>query len=46
MNHRAYYWKAVKTQLGLTWCLFWNGVVCNRGHHSNWGRTWFFKMKK
>jgi len=43
---RKYYLKAAKTQLALAWTLFWNGFVMNRGHHSNWGKTWFFKMKK
>lgn len=43
---RSYYWKAAKTQLALAWHLFWNGVAMNRGHHSEWKNTWFFKHKK
>lgn len=45
-GYRSYYWKKTREQLSLCWTLFWNGVVCNKGHHSEWNKTWFFKHKK
>lgn len=46
MSYRKYYWNKFKEQLYYTWYVLWNGVICNKGHHSSWGRSWFFKHER
>ena len=38
MSYRDYYWRKTKEQLNICWILFWNGVVRNKGHHSDWNK--------
>lgn len=46
MAYREYYWKKFKDQFWLACKILWHGVILNQGHHSNWGKTWFFKRNK
>lgn len=36
MTYRQYYWKKAKEQAYYTWYVLWNGVIRNKGHHSQW----------
>ncbi len=46
MTYRQKYWKDFKNQLWLCFKILWHGVIRDEGHHSNWGKTWFFKRDK
>jgi hypothetical protein len=46
MNYRQYYWKKFKAQFEITWLILWHGVIRNEGHHSKWGKGWFYGKKK
>lgn len=46
MTYRKKYWKDFKHQLWLAFYVLWHGVIRDEGHHSQWGKTWFFMRDK
>ena len=34
--YRKYYWQNAKSQISVALTMIWNGVILNKGHHSQW----------